>query len=256
MIKKVVSTFFVVFLLTGCATVGFNGSRSGNENQFIIEYDMFNGMDSQVLSINQGEQMAINIVTNAGEVEVEVKKDNEEAIYTGTHRSNMSFTLGIDKSGSYRCTVTGRKAKGSVSFIKEEIEKVCQPEIMMGYLWIKDKVVYIDEVEIITTEQQGRIEELGLTVANDLPNGYYIYNEVKEAIPFELTDDTMYKFTDIDLKFAQDNIDRTYETSKVQEFREASSYQDKHLEEQKIPYRIEVYQDKVISITEEFIFTQ
>lgn len=260
--KKIIRGYLLltsILFFTACGTEIFNGSRTGDENQFIIEYETFNGTDAQLLHLESGDQVAIKIVVDAGEVDVEVRKDNEEPIYSGTLTSDLSFTLGINKSGNYKCTVTGRKAKGSVSFIKQEREKdewAYEPEIMMGYLWIEDNRVYIDEVEIITTEQQGRIEALGLVVTNDLPNGYYIYNEVNEAIPFELTDDTLYRFTDIDLKFSEDNTNRTYETCRIQEFREASSYQDKPLEEQKIPYRIEVCQDKVISITEEFIFTQ
>lgn len=193
MIKKALGIFLIIsliiFLLTGSATARFDGNRTGNDDQFIIAYDMFNGTDSQVLRLEQGEE-------------------------------------------SY------------------------EPETLMGYLWIKDSVAYIDKVEVITTEQQDRIEVLGLIAANDLPNGYYIYNETKEAVPFKLTNETLYHFTDIELKYSQDHTNRTYETYKVEEFRKASSYQDKPLEEQKIPYRFQVYKDEVISITEEFILTQ
>lgn len=257
--RKIMGVFLMVFLLTGCTMATFDGSRTGDDNQFLIIYNRLNGTESQLLHLEEGDQVAIKIVADAGEVEVEVRKDNNEPIYRGTLTSDLSFILGIDKSGSYKCTVTGRKARGSVSFIKQEREKdkkVYDSETMMGYIWIEDNVVYVDEVEVITADQQERIKTLELVVANDLPNGYYIYNEINEAIPFEITEDTVYSFSDIELKFSQDNISRHYETSKVEEFRTASSYQDKPLEEQKIPYRIEVYQDKVISITEELLFTQ
>ena len=65
------------------------------------------------------------------------------------------------------------------------------------------------------------------------------------------------QFTDFNLLFINEaNTTRIYETTKKQEFIEGSSYQDISLEEQKIPYFLSVYDKKVISITEEFIYTQ
>lgn len=132
-----------------------------------------------------------------------------------------------------------------------------QPELLSGYISINGNILYLDTVEIIKKEDKDRIKELGLIVESDLPNGYYIYNETVESVPFELTDDTTYTFTDFNLLFINEaNTTRIYETTKKQEFIEGSSYQDISLEEQKIPYFLSVYDKKVISITEEFIYTQ
>ena len=132
-----------------------------------------------------------------------------------------------------------------------------KPESLVGYMAIEDDTLYVDGVEIFNIEDESRIKELGLNAENDLPNGYYIYNPTVEVVSFELTDDTVYTFTDYGLVFVKEvDGNRTYETNKKQEFLEASSYQDLSLEKQKIPYFVDVYAGKVISITEEFIYTQ
>lgn len=132
-----------------------------------------------------------------------------------------------------------------------------EPKLLAGYMFIEGNTLYLDEVEIIKTEDEGRIAELGLITESDLPNGYHIHNPVDETISFELTDDTMYTFTDFNLLYVKEaDGKRIYTTTKKEEFLKASSYRDVPLEEQKIPYFLEVHDGKVISITEEFIYTQ
>lgn len=154
----------------------------------------------------------------------------------------LTFCMGLIVTG---CDKTPRQ------------EILYRTEFLSGYISINGNILYLDTVEIIKVEDKDRIEELGLIVESDLPNGYYIYNETVESVPFELTDDTIYTFTDFNLLFTNEvNTTRIYETTKMQEFIEGSSYQPIPLEEQKIPYFLSVYDKKVISITEEFIYTQ
>lgn len=154
----------------------------------------------------------------------------------------LSLLLGLTMTG---CTKTGIP------------EPEYKSESLVGYIVIKDNTLYLDEVEIVTREDNDRITELGLTIEHDLPDGYHIHNPISEIASFQLTDDTIYTFTDFNLHFIKEaDSNRIYETTKKQEFLEASSYQDVILEEQKIPYFIVVDNGKVISITEEFIYTQ
>lgn len=128
---------------------------------------------------------------------------------------------------------------------------------MVGYIVVENNKIYLDEVEIVTREDENRMKELGLTVENDLPNGYHIYNPNVETVSFELTEDTLYTFTDFNVLFVKEaDGNRIYETTNKQEFLDGSSYQNIPLEEQKIPYFLDVYDGKVISITEEFLYTQ
>ena len=65
----------VCLALAGGKGATFNGSRLGNEDQYVLEYTQFNTTDSQNLEL---------------------------------------------ESGTYTITVTGEKAKGSVSFTVEK----------------------------------------------------------------------------------------------------------------------------------------
>ncbi len=131
------------------------------------------------------------------------------------------------------------------------------PESLAGYIFIGNNEIVLDEVEIITREDKDEIEKLGLVEANDYPSGYYIYNPEVKKVSLQITDDTKYIFTDYNQLYTKDeNGERLYETTKLNEFLKGSSYHDIPLEEQRIPYFLEVYDGKVISITEEFIYTQ
>lgn len=88
-------------------------------------------------------------------------------------------------------------------------------ESLVGYMVIEDDKLHFDKVEIIREEDKERIAELGLNQQDDMPNGYYIYNEDTEKQTYELTKETVYSFVDINLLFI-DNADgdRVYTTTK------------------------------------------
>lgn len=131
------------------------------------------------------------------------------------------------------------------------------PKLIAGYMVIEDSRVQLDEVEIITTEDTARIEELGLDQNADLPSGYYIHNEDTEKQTFELTNKTTYTFVDFYLLFVTDEDgDRLYTTSNKEEFiRHLSNAYSDSPPAQRVPFFLEVKGGKVISITERFEFT-
>ena len=134
--------------------------------------------------------------------------------------------------------------------------EVKQQETLVGYMVIEDDNLYIDEVEIIRTEDRERIAELELK-QDDMPNGYYIYNVDTEKQTYELTKETVYSFVDINLLFVKNKDgDRVYTTTKKEEFilHLKKNYSDSP-PAQKVPFFIEVKDGKVISITEKFEFT-
>ncbi len=138
----------------------------------------------------------------------------------------------------------------------ETAPKVTEAESLAGYIHIEGDTLYLDKVEIIERVDTDRIAELNLDPDFDLPNGYYIYNKTAESVPYELTEDTVYTFTDFELLFVDEpDSNRFYESTKLQEFLDGSSYQDVPLEEQRIPYFLFVQDGKVISIMEDFIYT-
>lgn len=140
-----------------------------------------------------------------------------------------------------------------------EVNKTESTKVIEGYIFINDNKVYVDRVEIIKDSDTERIEEIGID-NSDMPNGYYIYNPTFEQEEYDITNDTAYDFVDYNMYYINEDKadgDRKYRTNNIDEFIKGSSYpEDIPLEEQTIPYIIELQGDNVYSITEEFLYTQ
>ena len=79
---------------------------------------MLNRTDAQELTVEAGDTIQSKIVVIKGSLSIKIQKDGEEPIYEsdGISVSN-EFDVEIDESRTYTVEVTGKKAKGSVSFI-------------------------------------------------------------------------------------------------------------------------------------------
>ena len=112
----IVCTLVFLISLTACGTK-FDGSRTGNDSEFIMEYSVLNTTDAQDLTIEAGDTISAKIVVDKGSLSIKIQKDGEKPIYesNGISTSN-EFDVEIDESGTYTVSVTGEKAKGSVSF--------------------------------------------------------------------------------------------------------------------------------------------
>ena len=113
----IICTLVFLISLTACGTK-FDGSRTGNDSEFIMEYSVLNTTDAQDLTIESGDTISAKIVIDKGSLSIKIQKDGEEPIYesNGISTSN-EFDVEIDESGTYTVEVTGKKAKGSVSFM-------------------------------------------------------------------------------------------------------------------------------------------
>lgn len=111
----------VCLALAGCKGATFNGSRLGNEDQYVLEYTQFNTTDSQNLELESGDVVHTQIVCDGGSVSIEVKCGDSKPVYKGDAVSeSYEFDIMIEESGTYTITVTGEKAQGSVSFTVEK----------------------------------------------------------------------------------------------------------------------------------------
>jgi len=126
--KKVLGIVYVlviVFSLSACGKSLFNGSRIGNDSQFIMEYKIFNTTDEQSLLLKSGDVIRTKVVVDSGRLSIKIQKDSDTPIYESDNIViSESFDVEIQESGTYEITVTGEKAKGSVSFEKVVGEKV------------------------------------------------------------------------------------------------------------------------------------
>lgn len=113
----IICTLVFLISLTACGTK-FDGSRTGNDSEFIMEYSVLNTTDAQDLTIEAGDTISAKIVVDKGSLSIKIQKDGEKPIYesNGISTSN-EFDVEIDESGTYTVEVTGKKAKGSVGFI-------------------------------------------------------------------------------------------------------------------------------------------
>lgn len=134
--------------------------------------------------------------------------------------------------------------------------KTNQPEGFVGHIVIEDNTLHFKEAEIVEWDDQERVKELELN-ESDFPDGYSIIDKDNGGTTFELTDETIYTFTDADLYFVNEpESNRLYTTTKKDEFlKHLGKLNDIKLSEQKLPYFIEVKDGKVVSITEKFKYT-
>lgn len=56
-----------------------------------------------------------------------------------------------------------------------------------------EDAIFVSPIEWIAEDQMDRIKELGINVANDMPNGYYMYQENPKLNGYFLNDKTIYK---------------------------------------------------------------
>ncbi|EHI59180.1 hypothetical protein [Hungatella hathewayi] len=134
---SILSVMIIIFSLMGC-TPDFNGSRTGNENQLIMEFSTLNTTDSQDLVLETGNFIKAKIDISRGNLSVKIQKDKEEPLYVNDVISGSEeFTIKIEKSGTYTVTVTGKKASGSVSFIAE---KVTFSESNENKVWTEENI--------------------------------------------------------------------------------------------------------------------
>ena len=117
--KKYLGLLLGGCLLAGCSMADFNGSRTGNDSQFLMEYTIFNTTDSQLLELKKGDKIHGEIEKKAGKLAVTIQQGGKEPILESRDMPSGSLDIEIEEDGAYRITVTGEKAKGSVSFTKE-----------------------------------------------------------------------------------------------------------------------------------------
>ena len=80
--KKVIDIFSVLFLITSLTACSpdFNGSRTGNNNQLIMEYTAFNTTDTQDFVVEAGDIIHVEIVIEDGLLSYKIQKDDDEPV--------------------------------------------------------------------------------------------------------------------------------------------------------------------------------
>lgn len=112
----ILCSFLLVLSLTACGA-DFDGSRTGNNHEFVMDYRIFNKTDTQDLIVEKGDTIHTEIIVEGGSLSFKIQKDGEVPVYEGKDVSfSDEFDIDIGESGTYTVSVTGEKASGSVSF--------------------------------------------------------------------------------------------------------------------------------------------
>ena len=123
--KKITTIFSAVLLilsLSACS-LDFDGSRTGNDTQLIMEYTAFNTTDSQDLVVEAGDIIHAEIVVEDGHLSYKIQKDDDEPIAESEGIFfSVEYDFDVEESGTYTVTVTGENAKGSVKFVVESAD--------------------------------------------------------------------------------------------------------------------------------------
>lgn len=115
-----ISIMVVLSLFLNACGYYFEGSRLGNDSGLVMEYKMLNKTDSQDLTVEAGDIIHAEIEVEGGQLTLKIQKGDELPVYesAGVTSSDI-FDIEIKESGIYTVTVTGKRAKGSVSFTVE-----------------------------------------------------------------------------------------------------------------------------------------
>jgi hypothetical protein len=101
----------------------FSGSKTSNENQFLVDFDVLNSTVDGSIPLSEGETIDTAINIKKGDVDIIVTNENGTIAYQGNDVETSDFILEIEEAGTYTFSITGTKAKGSVYFVKSSVKK-------------------------------------------------------------------------------------------------------------------------------------
>lgn len=94
----------------------FDGSRTSNDVQFVMNCSVLNDTKTHEMRLEKDEIIDVAIESLSGRVDIIVEDSEGNEIYRGNDADSGKFQLIITETSTYKFTVTGRDAKGSVSF--------------------------------------------------------------------------------------------------------------------------------------------
>lgn len=109
----------VVLLLSGCnaKTSGYTMIGSvevTSDNSVELSYKKLNGTKSYDISLSDGDVIAVEVTTNSGTLKLEIARENQEPVYTGSDFPEGGFTVNISEAGYYTVSLTGEDHSGEV----------------------------------------------------------------------------------------------------------------------------------------------
>lgn len=112
----------LVFMLASCGSIDsatFSGSKTGDENHYDISFGILNTTYTHDLVMAQGERIRVHVEKESGTITVKIQKGQETPVYEGNGEVATDFSVTIPEDGTYTVSVTGKKAKGHVTFQRQ-----------------------------------------------------------------------------------------------------------------------------------------
>lgn len=113
--------FVVVLLCVLLAACGegyvFDGQKTATNGVFQLDYALFDGKEIADMALESGSVLKLTVFQEEGSVDITVGIEGGITIYEGHGLTDMTFTLNVNQSGTYRITVVGHNAKGNVSVV-------------------------------------------------------------------------------------------------------------------------------------------
>lgn len=122
--SKILGILSLLLILSSCASntneIKFNVHRAGNDEELILLYRVLNQTISQELTLKKSDKVISEIDNQSGKIAVEFLNENKDKVFKKSYKDEKdNFTFEVPEDGKYIIAVTGKDAKGSVSFLKE-----------------------------------------------------------------------------------------------------------------------------------------
>ena len=76
----ILCSFILILTLTACGT-GFDGSRTGNDSELVMDFKILNTTDSQALAAAEGDTIHAELAAKDGCLSFTIQKGDEEPFY-------------------------------------------------------------------------------------------------------------------------------------------------------------------------------
>ena len=94
----------------------------GRRKLFSLEMEQLNCTVEEPFSLNKGDVIDVSIAHVSGELALFIGERDREPIYEGNNPKLNYFRVTIPKEGEYLLSVSGKQAKGSISFQIDKAE--------------------------------------------------------------------------------------------------------------------------------------
>lgn len=118
----IILSTLVIYIASCDNNATFSGSKTSNNNQFLVDFDVMNSTVKGDMPLSKGETVETTIDIKKGDVDIIVVNENGTIAYQGNDVETCNFMIEIKETGTYTFYITGSKAEGNVYFIKSLID--------------------------------------------------------------------------------------------------------------------------------------